>query len=165
MSSPLLSPRGHPMLSFHTPCPDLPALQQPGGASGAAAMEGQLSSGAKEQGVKGLQFPLPHPPQGTWPSSFLSSGWGCSCPLWGPQEPEPLWNKQMHSTNPGKTKKSICFILGPGSSNVNLKKRCNRGGSRRGSVPTVPAPLGLGAERAVRRRLSQRPRAVEVRSA
>lgn len=50
------------MLSFHTPCPDLPALQQPGGASGAAAMEGQLSSGAKEQGVKGLQFPLPPPP-------------------------------------------------------------------------------------------------------
>lgn len=58
------------MLSFHTPCPDLPALQQPGGASGAAAMEGQLSSGAKEQGVKGLQFPLPPP---RVPGQVLSS--------------------------------------------------------------------------------------------
>ena len=150
------------MLSFHTPCPDLPALQQPGGASGAAAMEGQLSSGAKEQGVKGLQFPLPHPTPGYLAKFLPLLRLGVLLPTLG----SPRWNKQMHSTNPGETKKSICFILGPGNSNVNLKKRCNRGGRPGGWVPTtVPAPLALGAERAVRRRLSQRPRAVEVRSA
>lgn len=83
------------MLGSDTPCP---ALQPLGGASKAAAMEGQSPTGTTKQGVAGLPDPCPLPLPRV-PVPILSFPWAGGAP----GHPWPIcmgtsrWHKQMYS--------------------------------------------------------------------
>lgn len=86
------------MLSCHTLCLALPALMQPEGVPGAAAMEGQLSIEATEQGGQGLKYTLPPPTRGylaTFPP-LLGLGVLLPTPRLSAQG-SPRWNKQTNA--------------------------------------------------------------------
>lgn len=136
------------MLGSDNPCP---ALQQLGGASKAAAMEGRQSSiGATEQGVAGLQDPFPLPPPRV-PVPILSFPWAGGAP----GHPWPIcmgssrWHKQMYSPIQEKQENHLLYYESCRSL-VNLRKGANRKRPGARCRKRSGAPSALGAKRAGR---------------
>lgn len=70
------------------------------------------------------------PPQSTLPYYLLSSGWGYFCPLpaYLHRAPRGETNTQMHSPNPGETRKSFALFWS-WKLQCESEKRCQRGSS------------------------------------